>query len=129
MPAKVEKLLDEPIILVTIEGYLDASMMKIAYEQIAAIADQVEPPLYRITDARKQENSFADMMAIIKQAKTGVPGSTTDPRIKHVFVGRNKMSMIARDVYTRGGDDQDAMPMFDTIEDALTYIRIELAKA
>jgi hypothetical protein len=125
MAVTVEKLPDEPIIIVTSVGQINVTMMREVYAQIAAILDKFEPPLYRITDARNQETSFADMIGIIKEASKGMPGTTTDPRIRNVFVGRDKFAMLARQAYVNTGS---TIPLFDTLEDALTHIRYELSK-
>jgi hypothetical protein len=128
MAVTVEKMADEPIILVTSVGQINVTMMREVYMKIAAILDVVEPPVFRITDARNQETSFADMMGIIKEASKGQPGTTTDPRIRNVFVGRDKFAMLARDAYANTAPDHQAMPVFDTMEQALTYVRLEMCK-
>jgi hypothetical protein len=128
MPATVERLPNEPIIIVTVTGQLTVEVMRDVYRQIAEIADDVVPPLYRITDTRFREASFAEMMAIIKEASKGMPGTTTDPRIRNMFVGRDKMAMIGRDCYSNVTPQGNVMPMFETIEEALVYIRLEIDK-
>ena len=128
MAVTFEKLPDEPIVIVTSLGQINVEMMLEIYRRIAEIADQIEPPLYRITDTRQQDTSFADMMGIIKQASRGQPGTTTDPRIRHVFVGRDKFAMLARDAYANNDPNHHAVPVFDTLEEALAYIRLEISR-
>jgi hypothetical protein len=124
MSVTVEKLPHEPIVIVTIIGQLNITMMREAYAQIATILDACQPPVYRITDARAQETSFADMLDIIKEASHGMPGTTTDPRVCNIFVGRDKFARLAREAYINTGHP---IPLFDTLEDALTYIHHELS--
>ena len=128
MPATVEQLPGEPIVIVRVTGHLTVEVMRDVYRQIAAIADQIEPPLYRITDTRFREASFAEMMAIVKEASKGMPGTTTDPRIRNVFVGRDRIAMVGRDAYVNNDPNRNAMPIFESIEDALTYVRYEIGK-
>lgn len=124
MSVSVELFPDEPILLVTIEGHLDAPMVHELYGQIGELTEGMEAPIYRITDVRKLETSFAEVLGIIKEAMKDSPGTTTDPRIFNIFVGRDKMAMIARDMLRRINPDNH--PLLDSIEDALTYIRWKL---
>jgi hypothetical protein len=112
---------DKNVIVVTIEGVLTVDMVRSIYKQIAEIAETMEGPIYRITDVRKEESTFMDIVRIIKEAGTGAPGTTTDPRIQNVFVGRGKMAAIAKDVLENTKQNL-SMPMFGTMEDAFTYI-------
>ncbi len=121
MSATVEKLADESIIIVTIDGHLDAEIARDIYHQIAELTEELEPPIYRITDVRKMEITFIELMGVIKEASKNTPGTTTDERITHMFVGKDKFAMIARDVMRRINPDNH--PMMDSIEEALTYIR------
>ena len=124
MSASVEKMPDEPIIVVTIDGHLDVEIAREVYAQIAKFAESIEGPIYRITDVRKQEISFMEMMAVIKEASKGMPGTTSDQRITNIFVGREKMAMLARDVLKRL--DPEGHGVLETVEDALDYIRWQL---
>jgi hypothetical protein len=123
MPVTVEKLPDEPIILVTAVGEVNAEIMRDAYKQIAAICETIEGPIYRITDVRKQVTTFAKMMQIVQKAATGEAGTTTDPRIRSVFVGRDYFTLVGRDMYNNPKYGGQYMPVFDTIEAALEAIR------
>lgn len=124
----VVKMQDEPIILVTIIGHLDVDMARGIYAKIAEIAAVMDGPIYRITDVRQEHTTFGEIISVIKEASKGTAGSTTDPRIKNVFVGNEKMARVARDVLSKnmGGA---SMPMFATMEDALKHIRDELAQS
>lgn len=128
MPATVDRLPGEPIVVVTVTGHLTVEVMREVYRQIAKFADEIEPPIYRITDTRHREASFAEMMSIVKEAGKGMPGTTTDPRIRNVFVGRDKFAMIARDAYRNTNPEKLSMPTFDNMEDALTYVRYEISR-
>ena len=94
MSATVTRMPDEPIIVVTVDGHLDVEIARALYRQIAELAAQIDGPIYRITDVRKQECSFTEMMGVIKEASQGMAGTTSDPRITNIFVGREKMAMF-----------------------------------
>jgi len=123
----VVQLENEPIIVVTIIGYLDIAMARAIYARIAEIAATLQGPIYRITDVRQEHTTFAEIIGVIKEASKSTAGSTSDPRIKNVFVGNEKMARVARDVLRTmmGGV---SMPMFATMEDALTHIHNELSQ-
>ena len=99
MPATVERLPGEPIVIVRVTGHLTVEVMRDMYRQIAEIADQIEPPLYRITGTRCRE------------ASKGMSGTTTDPRIRHVYVGRDKIAMVGRDAYTNNSQQSRHAPV------------------
>ena len=124
MPATVEKLPNEPIILVTVEGHLDVSLAREIYAKIAELADDIQGPIYRITDLRKQTSSFADNIAVVKEASNRKPGTTSDPRITNVFVGREQISPVTLAVMRR--DNPDSHGVLDSVEDALAYVRWQL---
>ena len=123
----VAKVPDKPIIVVSVVGHFNVEMARAIYAKIAEIAATLEGPIYRITDIREERTSFADIIGVIKEASKGTAGSTTDPRIKNVFVGNEKMARVARDVLrtSMGGV---SMPMFGSMEHALTHIHNELAQ-
>ena len=125
MSVSVEKLPDEPIFIVTVDGFLNAEMVRELYQEIGVLTKDMEAPIYRITDVRKQQTTFMDMMGIIKEATKDMPGTTSDSRITNIFVGKEKFAKIARDVMQRINPDNH--PMVDTIEEALTYIRWQLS--
>ena len=121
MSVTVEKLSNEPILIVTVDGHLDADMVKDLYQEIGMLTEDMQPPIYRITDVRKMTITFMDLMGVIKEGTKDTPGTTTDARISHMFVGKDKFAKIARDVFQRINPDNH--PMLNTLEEALAYIR------
>ncbi len=127
MSVSVKRLPEEPIFIVTVDGHLDADMVRELYYEIGELTKDMTPPIYRITDVRKQETTFMEMMGIIKEATQDMPGTTSDDRIINIFVGKEKFAMIARDVLRRINPNNH--PMMDTIEEALSYIRWQMSQA
>ncbi|MEQ9028567.1 MAG: hypothetical protein RLP44_07615 [Aggregatilineales bacterium] len=126
MPVTLRQIEGEPILLVTIDGLLNAEMVRKLYENIGKLAQEIDGPVYRITDVRKLETTFAELMGILKEAMKDSPGTTSDKNITNIFVGRDKFALLARDMLKR--INQDNHPLFDTIEDALTFIQLDLIK-
>lgn len=124
----VEKLPEqENVILVTVEGKLNIDVVKSIYSQIATITANMEGPIYRITDVRKEQSEFGDMLKVIKEAGSGSAGTTTDPRIQNIFLGRGKMARLAKDVLENTMRGMK-MPVVDTLEEALEFIEKDRAK-
>ncbi|MEQ8674490.1 MAG: hypothetical protein RIC84_14845 [Aggregatilineales bacterium] len=126
MPVTLRQIEGEPILLVTIDGLLNAEMVRKLYENIGKLAQEIDGPVYRITDVRKLETTFAELMGILKEAMKDSPGTTSDKNITNIFVGRDKFALLARDMLKRINPDNH--PLFDTIEDALTFIQLDLIK-
>jgi hypothetical protein len=124
---QVERVPGEPIIIITIQGHLDAHVMQDVYQQVAELARTIEGPVYRITDLRLTEVTLADMVEIIKDAGRGIPGSASDPRIVNVFVGKNHMSRFAADMLRLRRFGGVYSVLMNTLEDALAYVRVKAA--
>jgi hypothetical protein len=124
---RVERIAGEPIIVVTIQGHLDAPIMQQIYGQVADLAAQIEGPVYRITDLRQMDLTLADMVEVIKEAGRGVPGSATDPRIVNIFVGRSHMTRFAADMLRLRRFGSVYSVLMNTLEDALAYVRLKAA--
>src|SRR5215210_1124109 len=127
MPVKVEKLPDEPIIVLTYTGHMDVELVKSAFLQSAELAAHIEGPIYRISDVRQGEGDFVDVMKIIAEVRKGVRGSSADPRIKVVFVGSHHMARLYADFLQKQQYGAKMIPFFHTPEEALAYIRLDMA--
>ncbi len=125
MPTSVERVPGEPIIIITIQGHLDAHIMRDVYDRVARLGGNVEPPVYRITDVREMDVTLADMVEIIKDASRGFPGSPTDPRIVNVFVGKSHMSRFAADMHKLRRFGGVSTVLMNTMDDALAYVRLK----
>jgi hypothetical protein len=121
----VEKLPDENIIVVTVVGFFTADIARGVYAKTAELAAMMEGPIYRITDIREERTSFVEIIGVLKEATKGTSGTPSDPRIKSVFVGDEKMARVARDVLVK--QTGIPMPMFATMEDAFRHVRNELS--
>lgn len=125
----VEQLPGEPIIVVTVDGYLDVDSVRDIYEKVAEFASTIDGAVFRITDVRRQKTTFDEMQKIIAEASKGTAGTTSDPRIKNVFVGLNPHAMLARaKLAEQSGKISAQMKTFIMMEQALTYVRAEIAK-
>ena len=129
MPVQVEKLPDLPIIVLTYEGHMDVETVKSAFSQSAVIAASVEGMVYRISDVRDSEGTFTDVVKVIKAIRENVLGSSADPKIKGVFVGNNQFARMYADILKQDQFGITTIPFFQTLEEALAYIRVDMQKS
>jgi hypothetical protein len=125
MPVKVEKMPDLPIIVLTYEGHMDVETVKSAFTQSAAIAAEIEGTVYRISDVRKGEGNFGDVVGIIKAIRESSTGSSADPKIKGVFVGGHQLARMYADFLKQEQFGSTTIPFFQTLEEALDYIELD----
>lgn len=125
MPVKVEKLPDLPIIVLTYEGHMDVETVKSAFSQSAVIAASLDGMVYRISDVRKSEGSFTDVVNVIKAIRVNAVGSSADPKIKGVFVGNNQFARMYADFLKQKQFGITNIPFFQTLEEALEYIELD----
>ena len=126
MPVKVERIPDQPIIVLHYEGFLDLETVKSAFVQSAAIAAQIEGITYRIADIRNATSSFVEIVSILKASRANVQGSAADTKYQVIFVGQNQLAHLYADALKQLG--ASPIPFFDTMEDAMQYIELERQK-
>ena len=126
MPVRVEKLPNEPIIILTYEGRLDVETVRSAFLQSAAIAEQIAGLVYRISDVRRADADFAHVLKVVAEIRKGLPGSSADPRIRGMFVGTSAMAKLYADILRQQALGGVSIPFFFTPEDALASIRIQM---
>ncbi|MBI1276728.1 MAG: hypothetical protein GC179_01235 [Anaerolineaceae bacterium] len=125
MPVNVEKLPNLPVIVLTYEGHMDVETVKSAFTQSVVIAVTIDGIVYRISDVRKGEGSFADVVNIIKSIRESALGSSADPKIKGVFVGGHQLARMYADFLKQEQFGSTAIPFFQTLEEALEYIELD----
>jgi hypothetical protein len=125
LPVQIEKLLEMPVIVLTYEGHMDVETVKSAFNQSAAIAATLPDTVYRISDVRKGEGNFADVVNIIKSIRESSLGSSADPKIKGVFVGGHQLARMYADILKQEQFGSTVIPFFQTLEEALEYIELD----
>jgi hypothetical protein len=129
MSITVEKLPNEPIIVVTYGGKLNLEIVSDAFRKSAEIMDRLEGTVYRISDIRQGTGAFSKTMDIIHKIRQSqnVSGSTLDPRLKAVFVGSHILAQMYADILKQSEYGSKEIPFFDDIDEALAYIRNDIA--
>ena len=123
MPAQVERFTSEPIVIARLSGHITVEDMENVYaDTLELFADDSAPKIYRITDVRQADSNFGEIMKILMAARNA-PGSSTDPRIKVIFVGSNSWNKMAREALSRNQFGGVNIPIFAEMKDALDYAR------
>ena len=126
MPVIVERLPDQPIIILHYEGFLDLEIVKSAFIQSAGLAAEIEGTVYRIADVSNADSNFVEIVKIIKASRANVQGNATDTKFQVIFVGQNQLIHLYADALKQLG--AAPIPIFHTMEDAMQFINIEKQK-
>jgi hypothetical protein len=123
MAITIEPLAGEPVILVRIEGYVDAT----AVRELDLETDRLrqDEHVYRIADVEAMDTSLPDMLAIITQQSQGAPGSITDSHVTTLLVGGNPWLAFIRETFARQRSGAARIPTFASVDEALVYVRFQ----
>lgn len=126
MTVSVERLQEEPIIVATFTGEILVEEVREMYQKSAALAEDIEGKVYRITDIREATADFPKMLEVVGFASKGEPGTTSDKRFFPMFVGTNELARL----FTKAMEQREfggvKMPFFVSMQDALTFVRNEM---
>jgi hypothetical protein len=127
MSMKIEKLSDEPIIVVTFDGQIDTAAMIAMFADTIALMPDDGSPVYRIVDYYAVTTPFDEVLRAAREATANHPsGSTTDPRILPVMVGGEEWLGEARRAFAGRPFGSVEIPMFSSITDAVMTIRQQI---
>lgn len=126
MSYNIKRLNREPIIILTNESVPDEAELR---EHIAAIADLMRPfeHTYVVLDSRKVNIDFPTLIAMLKVHKEGGRGTAADPNITPVFIGSESMIRLMRDALAQQNPTGRNIPLLQSMEAALEFIRKRIA--
>lgn len=122
MPTTIDVLSAEPIMTVTIHGYVTAEEIEEINDISVEFLEYCEDHLYRITDVRNADLSCEDMMHILFSSRKYL-SSGINPGVTLVFVGQNSWSQLAQDILSKEHFGIEEVPTFDTLEGAFAFVR------
>ncbi|MEZ4669180.1 MAG: hypothetical protein R3E39_14835 [Anaerolineae bacterium] len=125
MSVTVERIPDEPIIVLRYQGFMDVATVVEAFTKSGVLAANIEGTVFRIADVREADSTFVEVMNIIKASRS-TAGSTTDNKFRVIFVGDNQLIRFYMQIVQNLG--APPLHIFHTLEDALEYIKLERAK-
>lgn len=127
MAVKVEQVGSEAIIVATLSGDLDLEMVTEMFAQSAKLIDEIGGRVYRITDIRLTEISFANLVLVLAESAGSQAGSPRDPRIRGMLVGTHGWSRFFTESLQQTQYGQLKIPIFQDIDSALDHIHEQMA--
>jgi hypothetical protein len=132
MPMTHERLPDDDIVIFSFNGNVTVDEQREMYHVSAEILEATGRHLYRLTNYTFVTSTFAEVLGIVRDMGTGIPGSVSDPRITAVIVGSHQWTKLAIDMAKRPQFGGILVSTFSTVEDGVTALRLikhEVARA
>jgi hypothetical protein len=123
----MKRLEGEPIIHVTLKGHLTIEEVTEVYRRTDEMRKDMPKHIYRIADVSEVSTSFTEMMQILKQATSHSGSTSSDYSITIVFVGTNHWAKLFTDAMRQGAFGGREIPIFESVDAAITYVRAEIA--
>ncbi len=126
MATTIQRLDDEPIIIVTYEGTLGTEQLAEFAPHGAQLQRESPVPLYWIIDVHATTSDFAQIVKILAHQSRGNPGTASNAPGRVFMVGSAYMTRLYVDAMRQpqfGGLD---IPMFPNLDDALAAVRVRL---
>jgi len=126
MPHSVEKLKDEPIIVVEIKNPYDyQTEPEQMFEKIERIAKKTEKQGYIIYDCRNFTVTFGDLVAGMQAQSKGTPGSISDPKFTSMIIGSDAMLKMATEGFKQDQYGKIEVPLYSTMDAAMRHARTD----
>ena len=126
MESLVEKLPNEPIILVHVRPHLTESS---EVDEVAAACDRLiegRGPYYRITDFSQFSMTFSGLVLGMATETQHIPGSLSDPRLRNIFVGTQEMVDLGAKSARQAQYGELEIMLFASLDQAIEYARLQL---
>jgi hypothetical protein len=132
MPFKIEKLRDEPILVVSAIEPFD---FKVDYgpfvRELLGLLEQSSEPVFEITDGRTIKLSFSEVVSLLATVTKGDDAKSLEkhPKVRAWLIAVDndllRMGVNALGQAQYGGQ---AIPIFRTVDEALAYARQQISK-
>jgi len=128
MSYRVERLPDEPILILTAgaEFSIKNDVLASAEEATGLMAEIPEGPIYYVLDTHGLRINFSDLVSGLWQA-TRATNLLKEPRLQLVAVGSGTLIEMGIKSLSQAQYGGLSVPLFETIDEALTYIRQEIS--
>lgn len=123
MAVMVYRIPETPVIVATLGGEISPQSVNELSAHSAEAASDIEGIVFRIINASAVLSSFSDMYQAMRAARHDAPGSMSDPRFRLILVGRSRWARLARSFMQHRQID---IPIFLTVEDAITFVHMHL---
>ena len=126
MTATLQKLDDEPILIVTHEGYLSLKSAEAVTAQVVQVLDAAETPLYGIIDLRKATSDFPEVMRILVHQSKGARGTLSNRDSYVVLVGEHVLIRLFHRLISERKLGGVTLSVFYTMDEALRAVRLRI---
>ena len=123
MAATLQKLDDEPILIVTHEGYLSLKSSEEVTAQVVQALDASPVPLYGIIDLRSATTDFAEFMRILVHQSSGAHGTVSNRESYVVLVGEHVLIRLFQSLMRERKLGGVTLSVYYTMDDALRAMR------
>lgn len=123
MVIQIECLPDEPIILVTVEGYYSFDDALFVFSETERLRQGISGRVYRITDVRAAYSTLSDILKMIQVTARRSYGTSADPNVLVILVGDHQWSRLFIEALETEQIAGVETPLFNTLEEAFAYAR------
>lgn len=128
MTFTVERLPNDPIIIITFSGAVNADMVAQATLHVEALLSEYRVNTVLVFDTTKAETDFKHILEILQETTGADPDEeAVDFTILTAFVGTSAMIKLYINAARQKQFGGQTFPLFATLEDAITAMRISLA--
>jgi hypothetical protein len=129
MCADVNRIPDEPIVLVTINTLNDfQSQLRAAHQQITTLMSGVDGEYYRIDNYQSLNVTTSTLVSAMFEESQQKPGSATDPNVYHIVVGAARVLRIGALTLPQTFTPDKRTPVFSTVAEAISFARATIQK-
>jgi hypothetical protein len=123
MAATLQKLDDEPILIVTHEGYLSLKDSEDVTAQVVQVMDASPDPLYGIIDLRNATTDFAEFMRILTHQSMGARGTLSNRESYVVLVGSHVLIRLFHNLMRERKLGGVTLSVYYSMDEALAAVR------
>lgn len=123
--SRVEKLPDEPIIVITESGFINLEYINESMRQMDELAKTFEGDFHLLIDARQSDSNFVNVMAIL--SNSAPPEDARQP-LTTTFVGKSSFLKLFRDAFSQKQFSGEQMALFENKQIALESIRLTIQR-
>ncbi|MEO8394581.1 MAG: hypothetical protein ABI700_16420 [Chloroflexota bacterium] len=126
MTATLQKLDNEPILIVTHEGYLSLKDTEEVTARVIQAMDAAETPLYGIIDLRSATSDFSEFMRILVYQSTGARGTLANRESYVVLVGTNVLIRLFHNLMRERKLGGVTVSVYYNMDEALRAVRLRI---
>jgi hypothetical protein len=126
MTLAVEKLAGEPVVIITIAGFINLETLHDLLNRSHGLESAAYSYWYRIFDVTNSSSSFTEVLRMVGQFSQDMKQGQ-DAHITTVLVGANEMEKLMINMLKQPQHGGVLLPVFRSKDDALHYIRLEIA--